>query len=465
MYEGVCASHYSFNHTMAFKSLARSVTIGLLLLPVVSVTSSLAQDRAAPMTFQGRYLVSISDADMVASAYVDGQLGPREGEDALSVIPLNGHVRDLQAYETNAGNSVAGPPVAVAVTPDGRYAVVIETFTPRPDGDAAGQTFADLSHSDRLQIFDLADPTQPQRIQDVAIGERPDSVSINADGTLIAVSFHPNGIGQETPLAIIPFNNGQLGEPVFPTVPRFEADDRIIHAEWHPTQNVLTLVNEPKAEVSFVQVSGQGNTISLQPWGNVVQAEKAPFMARFTSDGRHVIVNGLYWGADVEGRWSEAPRGSIVSIRLEAGTQADGSPRHALVSRAITGVSPEGLAISPDDGYVVTTNLERSYLPYDDERITWFSSLTLITLDPQTGQLNRVADYPYDGILPEAAAFDASGEFVAIANYDHFDDRIVGGSIDFWRIATDPLNPKPMLVQTRYSVPVTRGAHSMVLVP
>ncbi|MEL6128460.1 MAG: hypothetical protein AAFN42_20450 [Cyanobacteria bacterium J06554_1] len=450
---------------MIFKSLAHSVVIGLILLPIVRVFPSFAQDRAAPMVFQGRYLVSISDADMVASAYVDGQLGPREGQDALSVIPLGGHVRDLTAYETNAGNSVAGPPVAVAVTPDGRHAVVIETFTPRPDGAAADQTFADLRHSNRLQIFDLSDPTQPRLVQNVAIGERPDSVSINRDGTLIAVSFHPNGIGQETPLALIPFNNGELGEPVFPTVPRFETDDRIIHAEWHPTQNVLVLVNEPKAEVSFIQVNGQGNNISLQPWGNVVQAEKAPFMARFTADGRHVIVNGLYWGADVEGRWSEAPRGSLVSIRLEAGTQADGSPRHALVSRAITGVSPEGLAISPNDRYVVTTNLERSYLPYDDERITWFSSLTLITLDPETGQLNRIGDYPYDGILPEAAAFDASGEFLAIANYDHFDDRMPGGSIDFWRIAVDPLNPQPMLVQTRYSVPVTRGAHSMVLVP
>jgi len=188
-------------------------------------------------------------------------------------------------------------------------------------------------------------------------------------------------------------------------------------------------------------------------------------MARFTSDGRHLIVNNLFWGPDVEGRWNEAPRGSINSIRLETGTQADGSPRHALVSRAMTGVSPEGLAVSPDGRYVVTTNLERSYLPYDDDRITWFSSLSFFTLDPQTGQLSHIADYPYDGILPEAAAFDASSQYLAVVTYDQFDDRIPGGSIDFWRIAADPLHPQPLLVQTRYAIPVTRGAHSMVLVP
>ena len=444
---------------MMLKPFARSLIASLLLLPTVA--PSLAQDRAAPMEFQGRYLVSISDADMVASAYVNGFLGPREGRDALSVIPLGGHVRELQAYEVEASNSVAGPPVAVAVTPDGRYAIVIETWAQRPDGAEDQQTFGDLTHGDRLQVFDLADPTQPTLVQDVAIAERPASVSINTDGSLIVVSFHPSGAGSETPLALIPFENGQIGEPVYPTIPGFVLGEHLIHAEWHPSRDLLALVNETTGEISFVEVTGT----TLRAWGNVVQAEKAPYMVRFTPDGRYAIANALYWGADVEGRWTEAPRGSIVSIRLEAGTQPDGSPRHALVSRAMTGVSPEGIAISPDGRYVVTTNLERSYLPYDDNRITWFSSLSLITLDPETGQLRHVGDYPYDGILPEAAAFDASSQYVAVVNYDHFDDRIEGGSVDFWRIATDPLDPQPMLVQTRYSVPVTRGAHSMVLVP
>lgn len=447
-----------------FKSLVRSVLLSAVVLPIASI--SFAQDRAAPLNFEGRYLVSISDADMVASAYVNGRLGPREGRDAISVIPLTGHVRDLQAYEAEASNSVAGPPVAVAVTPDGRYAIVLETFQPRPDGPWETQTFGDLSHGNRLQVFDLSDPTQPRLRQNFAVAERPDSLSISPDGSLIAVSFHPRGAGSKTPLALIPFQQGQLGEPVYPDVPRITpSSDRIIHVEWHPTEPVLALVNELTAEVSFVRVRSQGTGWQLEPWGNVVQIEKAPFMARFTPDGRHLIVNNLFWGADVEGRWSEAPRGSINSIRLAAGTEADGSPRHALVSRANTGVSPEGFAISPNGRYVATTNLERSYLPYDDDRITWFSSLSLLTLDPATGQIQHVGDYPYDGILPEAAAFDASSEFLAVANYDHFDDRIAGGSIDFWRIVADPLNPQPMLMQTRYSVPVTRGAHSLVLVP
>ncbi|YAF98454.1 MAG: hypothetical protein AB3A66_12725 [Nodularia sp. CChRGM 3473] len=446
-----------------YRRLLALALVALTAMPEIVIAQTL--DRAAPFDFQGRYLISVSDADMLASAYVDGRLGPPEGRDALSVIPLGGHVRNLKVYETEASNSVAGPPVVVDVTPDGRYAFVVETLTQRPEGNWQKQTFADLRHGNRIQVFDLADPTKPTLVQDMEIAERPDSVSVNADGSLVAVTINPEGGGKKTPLALIPFSEGRLGQPIYLSVPSIPPAERLIHAEWHPTQDVLALVNETTAAVSFTKVMRQVSTLTLEPWGNIVQIEKAPYMARFTPDGRHVIVNNLYWGADVEGTWSEAPRGSVVSIRLEAGTQADGSPRHALVSRAMTGVSPEGLAVSPNGKYVVTTNLERSYLPYDDDRITWFSSLSFFTLDPQMGQLNHVADYAFDGILPEAAAFDASSQYLAVVSFDNFDDRMPGSSIDFWRIATDPLNPQPQLVQTRYSITVTRGAHSMVLVP
>jgi hypothetical protein len=304
--------------------LAMVLTSADALAQTPDVTHQRQGERAAPMNFQGRYLVSISDADMLASAYVDGQLGPREGRDALSVIPLGGHVRDLRAYETEASNSVAGPPVAIAVTSDGRYALVVETFSPRPDGNWQEQRFSDLRHGNRISVFDLSNPTRPTKVQEMEIAERPDSVSISRDGSLVAVTVNPQGAGTETPLAIIPFSNGQLRQPVYPSVPRVPQGQRIIHAEWHPQEDILALVVEDVADVGFVRVVRQGNTFELQPWGNVVQVEKAPYMARFTSDGRHVIVNGLYWGLDVEGRWSEAPRGSVVSIRLEAGTQADG---------------------------------------------------------------------------------------------------------------------------------------------
>ena len=417
-------------------------------------------DRHGRMNFEGRYIVSASDADMVASAYVDGDLGPRDGRDALSIIPLDGDPRDWQAHEVFASNSVAGPPAVVDITPDGRYAFVIETWTPRPDSDDP-HTFADLTFGSRLSVFDLADPSAPTLVQEVETPIRPDAVRVSSDGSIVAVAINPNGAGSETPLALYPFADGRLGEPALPEIPGWDPEaDRLMDVDWHPTEPVVALLNETRADLRFARIA---EDLSVEVFGNVVEVERAPFRVEFTPDGRHAVANGLYWGPDIDGRWIEAPRGTVLTVRMNAEVDGD-TVRHALVSRVITGVSPEGLAVSPDGRWVVTTNLERSYLPYDDPRITWFSSLTLAALDQETGQLTHIGDFNYDGILPEAAVFDNSGSYLAIANYDHFDDRRLGSSIDFWRIQADPLDlSNVQLIRTEHSVPVSRGAHSMVI--
>lgn len=411
------------------------------------------------LSFKGRYLVSISDADMVASAYVNGQLGAREGADALSLIQLSGDPREWSAVEVEASNSVAGPPAAVDITPDGQYAFVIETFARRSDDEGAA-TFGDLAPGNKLQVFDLSEPNSPKIIQEVEVPLRPDAVRVSADGDLVAVAFNNQGGGTETPLALYRFRDGRLSEAAFPNIPEWNLSHRLIDIDWHPTEDVLALLNQTSADIRFVNVT---SNLSVEPFGNIVEIEKSPFRVEFTPDGRHVVANALYWGEDVAGYWVEAPRGAALTVRMNADTSGD-VPRHAMVSRVMTGVSPEGLAVSPDGNWIVTTNLERSYLPYDDERITWFSSITLARLDPETGVLTHVGDFNQDSILPEAAVFDNSSRYLAALTYDHFDESREGGSVDFWRLTQDPLEPNNVqLVKTEHSVSVTRGAHSIVI--
>ena len=80
--------------------------------------------------------------------------------------------------------------------------------------------------------------------------------------------------------------------------------------------------------------------------------------------------------------------------------------------------------------------------------------------------MNTVHNYPFDSILPETVVFDSTGEHFAVTTFDHYDHSIKGGAIDFFSIVADPLNStNKMIMQSRWSVPVTRGAHSMVLIP
>jgi len=120
--------------------------------------SSVDKNQTPPIDFEGKMLVSVSDADMVGSAYVDGKLGPREGHDAISIIPLGKPIRELQAHETEVSNSVAGPAITVTVTPDGHYALVVESFKARTEGPWEKQSFSDLPVGNVITVVDLSIP-------------------------------------------------------------------------------------------------------------------------------------------------------------------------------------------------------------------------------------------------------------------------------------------------------------------
>jgi len=129
------------------------------------------------------------------------------------------------------------------------------------------------------------------------------------------------------------------------------------------------------------------DTLVLKPWGNSVELEKAPFLVRFSGDGRFALCNSMYCGADI----GTSPRGAVSCIRIAALQKPDGAVVHQLVSHSETGYGPEGMAVSPDGHYVVTANLEQSFEPSGSSRQTFFASITLLRLDT-AGYLDRVGD-------------------------------------------------------------------------
>ncbi len=424
--------------------------VNVLLAGSLAADGHGSGEAAGLIGLEGRAIVSIHDGDMLASAYVNGQLGPRESGDALSVLSLS----DMSLASVPVSNSVAGAPTAVAVTPDGRYAVVSESFGPRPD---TGETFRDLPLGSQLTLVDLSDLSNPTVVDAASIGTRPDGLSLSPSGDLAAVALHPaDGRG----IAFVSLSNGALGAVSYANLPVIAETQRISHVEWHPSQEFIAIHTVDQAMVHFARVQRGAEGVTLVPWGNAVLTSKYPFMGRFTPDGQYYLTANLFWGPDVPGIWTEAVPGDVMSIRFDSEGAGDAGARHLIIGRAATGVSPEGITISPDGEWAVTTNLEVSYAPSDDARHTPYASLTLIDLDPVTGHMESVGTYYYDGILPEAATFDASGQYVAVVNYDQHGGGVAGGSIDFWRLVG---GDAPKLVQTRTSVPVPHGPHSTQL--
>ena len=425
--------------------------LSVLLATLLLAPCARAQ-QAPGFDFKAQLLVAACDTDMVPSAYLDGKLGPPAGEDALAVIRLDRPVASLRAATVPATNAVTGPPTSVAVTPDGRFAIVVETQGPRPAG-RPDAVLKQLPPGRKITVVDLADPDHPKAVQQIEAFERPVSVSVNKDGTLVAVLFAPHGKQGEPPIAIYPFAAGRLGPTRTPALPGYVPGEELTDAEWMPTRDVLGIVTMTHPRLSMVEYAG-GN---LRPWGEPVDLDRSSFTVKFTADGRFALVNALFFGGEV--------RGTVTSIRIDAGGGKNGLPVHTLVSHAETGPGPEGLAVSPDGRWVATTNLERSAFPVGDPRLQYFSTLTLLRLDPATGTLESTGEYPFDGALSEAVVFDNSSRFLAATTFSQFDDPRAGGTIDFWRIAGDYADPRRVeLVKTRYSVPVPRGPQSLAIV-
>ncbi len=399
---------------------------------------------------QGTALVSIHDGDMVASAYVDGQLGEQESGDVLTVLSFF----DLSFSEVPVSNSVAGAPTAVAVTPDGRFAVVSESFGPRSEG---GTTFGDLTGGGGLTLVDISDIAAPEIVDQIQVGSRPDGLSLSPDGDMVAVALHQSdGRG----VAFVSINGDSLSEPSYASLPAIDPSHRVSHVEWHPSEDIVAIHTVDQSTIHFGRVSRDDDGVTLEPHGNPVLTSKYPFMGRFTPDGAFYVSSSLYWGPDIVGIWTEAPAGDVTTIRV--GSARDSADvRNYLVGRVSVGRSPEGIAISPDGEWIVAADMEVSYAPSDDPRFTPYAALSLIDLDPQTGAMRRVGVYPFEGILPEAVQFDASGDYLMVVNYDQLEGGPEGGTIDFWRLVD---GPQPMLVPTRVSIQVPHGPHSMSLV-
>ncbi len=428
------------------------------LLAAISCQAT-AQTRSY-LDFQGRALVVLSDADMVASAYVDGDLGPRpEGlVDSASVIELGeGPRATAPSARVRVSNAVTAWPSNLAVAPDGTWAAVTELGAPAPRG---ATRFDQLRPGRGLALIDLADRRRPRITARRELAGTTVATAAHPSGRLLAVTLRDAGPGRR--LALVAVDRKGMGEPAYVDLPGATSD--AAHVEWHPGGRFLAATFADRDEVRFYELAGaDGQAPALRPWGDPVKTGPLPGVGYFTPDGRHLLVTNLHWGPSVSGTYLGTQSATLVTIRFDA-SPAAGPPRHLIVSSAPVGGSPENFAISPAGDLVVALNMEQSYAPTTDPRHTPHSSLSVLTLDPATGRLSAVGTHPFDGILPEGITFDASGRYLAVANFQSRNPArgADGTTLDYWEVLRS--GPVPSLVQLDFKTAVPRGAHIVKLI-
>lgn len=440
--------------------------ISLFVTTLISIQLSDAQPLQQVPGFSGSYIAAISDGDFLASTYEDGNLPAPGVADRLSILslPLTGERENVAAI--NASNSVTGAPYALSLSPDQRTAFVVETLGTMPIGATRREQ---LPPGNQLVAINLVDPSSPVAGDQIAIAPNPETVHVHPNGDLLAISTQT----PEKEIILVPFQNNQFNEPiefslqqlsVQPDPARFQNGLYVSQVQWHPSGNYLAINLDYRDEIAFYELRrSPEQTLELIPWGSPVKVGKDPFSGQFTPDGRFFLSSnwGRNFGEEVTTLEQRIPtaRGTVSVIQLAPlNTPAD-QVQHRVVSTAIADNSPESLTISPDGSKVVTVNMRGTLFERNSPRFTPQATLSLMTLDLSSGRLTKIDDYPFEGILPEGAAFDASGNRLAVTVYDYFAPQPEGG-IEFWQVIDQP---RPELRHTGYAVDVGRGVHQVVV--
>lgn len=400
-----------------------------------------------PPGFGGTSLAVLSDTDMTATAYTDGDLGEEAGADQLTVIPLTGeHTGAVSSAEVS--NSVVAQPAALAVAPDGLLAVTAETTGPR---SAEITTLKELPNGSRLTVTTLG-PGAPKVVQTLTFPEHPETVDFSPDGRTLAVTFGP---AEKRRLALVPVQGDRLGEPRYTGLPGIELPaeaTRAAQVDWHPSSRFLAVTLPSLNKAAFFRVADDRR--SVRPWGKPIEVGNNPFVGRFTPEGKHFVVTSTQWNLGVD-----APPGRVSVTRFSTNRPA----ALRVVSEAEASYGSEGLTISLDGRWVVTSNIEFSANPVGDPGRTEYTSLSLFSLTP-SGRIEHEDTVYDDAILTEAAVVDTTSTWVASTTFQQRQNLRSGG-LKFWRIVDDRNSRGPKLVSTPYAVPLARGPHTMVLTP
>ena len=438
------------------KSLKISViTFGLLVGLFgtwhLSHTQSISEPSGIKSGFQGR-LLAASDADMIATAYANGVLNKVSGiEDSLALIQFkNG--KPSKSSQLHISNSVVSWPSVLAYHSLYNYAYVAETRGIHQEAtQSLKNVFTDLPKGTAINLIDFTKPDNPQLLQQLAVGENIQGVSINADGNFLVAGSTEKG----KEIILVQLEEGKLGSVSYFPLPTSEQREMGVRTiEFHPTEDIIA-ANIGDKELVFFQIKTLSNSIQIDPIGQSIEVAKHWSVGNWHPNGGYFILTDVAWGDGPTGAILNG-KGKLVSVKFDQGGN------HQIVSQVKVGLSPEGFDISPNGQYAIVVNMRRTYGPKN----FWFvparkgASLSLVKIDPSNGHLSVLGDeYGFEGALPEDAVFDAASNSIAVAVFHEQDEEMPEkGWIDLWELREEKL------IKTEERISTTRGVHNLLLV-
>jgi DNA-binding beta-propeller fold protein YncE len=344
----------------------------------VLALSWLAGDASA---FAADLIVSANDAKYVRvlgrDTYPAGT-----GPDTLTVLDASQFPPKIKAT-VDVEHTVIGPPQAVAITPDGKLAIV---GAPTRYDYVAKKVIFDTF----LQVIDL-EATPPKLIDKVEIGQHSQGLSINPEGTLLLAGT----VGGTVAVLEIGGKTVKLVEQIKVSAKRvsgisFTHDGRAALAALRDEQGITVL----DVEGSRVTNTQEGVTTGVSPYSVDV-----------SSDGKWAVVSnvGLPGMPGNVGRlYGDADSVTLIDVSKR--------PFRAVQHFTVPSI-PEGVAISPDGKWIAVQSMDGSNLTEHNPGRHPQGRVLLFAI--RDGQAVKTPDLP-GGEAGQGIVFTADNEYILV---------------------------------------------------
>jgi DNA-binding beta-propeller fold protein YncE len=313
------------------------------------------------------------------------------GKDSVSVIDIG---TDPLAPRILANlplmNSIFGPPVNLAITPDEGLALVANSMDWVKDG-AGWKPVPD----NKLYVIDLT-ATPPKLIDTVAVGKQPSGMSINRAGNLALIANRADNSVSVLRIA---------GKKVT-LIDTVAIGEQVAHVVFTPDGKRALAGKFPNHKVALLEVNGEKVTYTKQD----IPVGLWPYNLDVTPDGKLAITadNGNAGAAD-------GNVDTVTVIDLEA------SPAR-VIDKVVIGDGPEGFAISPTGKLAVALLLKGT----NAAKTSWFynRNATVVALKIDGKKVTRSNEVDVRG-LPEGVVFSNDGRYIYVGNFMDSDISIL----------------------------------------
>ena len=307
-------------------------------------------------------------------------MGP--GKDTVSIVDISTPESPRIVSNLPLTNSVFGPPTNLAITPDGRLAIVANSVNHVPEG--AGWKFVP---DNKLYVIDLT-TSPPSHIGTVEVGKQPSGLDINRAGNLALVANRA-----DNSISVLSIQGKDV--KLVDTVPMGE---QVAAVAFTPDGKRALAVKFPGHKVALLDVDGQKVTYTKYD----MNVGLWPYNIGVTPNGKLAIAanNGNSGAADGQ-------VDTVSVIDLEANP-----PR--VIDHVVVGDGPEGFVISPTGKIAVALLLRGS----NAAKTSWFYNRngSVVVLKIEGKKVTKVGEVEVRG-LPEGAVFSPNGRYLYVGNF------------------------------------------------